>query len=72
MTGPSDHAPAAPPSPGDVAWLAASAASKAALIGLALDALLNSDSPRYSGKAMRKTTRLTQRATRLVKSINPP
>ena len=53
MTGRSVHAPAAPPSPGDVAWLAASAASKAALIGLALDALLNSDSPRYSGKAMR-------------------
>ena len=53
MTGRSDHAPSAPPSPGDVAWLAASAASKAALIGLALDALLNSDSPRYSGKAMR-------------------
>jgi hypothetical protein len=53
MTDRSDRAPAAPPSPGDVAWLAASAATKAALIGLALDALLNSESPRYSGKAMK-------------------
>jgi hypothetical protein len=53
VTDGNDHAPAAPPSPGDVAWLAASAASKAALIGLAMDAFLNSDSPRYSGKAMK-------------------
>jgi hypothetical protein len=44
---------AAPPSPADVAWVAAIAVAKAAVIGLAIDAFRNADSPRYHGKAMR-------------------
>ena len=42
-----------PPTPGDVAWTAAIGAAKAAVIALAIDAWVNSSSPRYSGKAMR-------------------
>jgi hypothetical protein len=45
--------PVPPPTPGDVAWVAGIAAVKAAVIALAVDALVNSDAPRYSGKAMR-------------------
>lgn len=42
-----------PPTPGDVAWVAAITATKATVIALALDAFLNSTSPRYHGKGMR-------------------
>lgn len=45
--------PAPPPTPGDVAWVAAITTAKATVVWLALDAFLNSSSPRYSGKAMR-------------------
>jgi hypothetical protein len=44
---------AVPPTPGDVAWVAAITAAKATVIALAADAFLNSSSPRYSGKGMR-------------------
>jgi hypothetical protein len=44
---------APPPTPGDVAWVAAISAAKATVVWLAFDAFLNSSSPRYSGKAMR-------------------
>ena len=46
-------ASATPPTPADIAWTAAITASKAAVIALAIDAFLNSATPRYSGKAMR-------------------
>src|SRR5688572_12789998 len=42
-----------PPSLGDLAGDAAIAAAKASVVALAIDAFLNSNSPRYSGKAMR-------------------
>lgn len=45
--------PASPPTPADVAWVAAITAVKASVVALALDAFFNSNSPRYSGKAMR-------------------
>jgi hypothetical protein len=45
--------PAPPPTPGDIAWEAAITGAKASIVWLALDAFLNSTSPRYSGKAMR-------------------
>jgi hypothetical protein len=44
---------APPPSLGDLARDAAIAAAKASVVALAIDAFLNSSSPRYSGKAMR-------------------
>ncbi len=44
---------APPPSLGDLAGDAAIAAAKASVVALAIDAFLNSSSPRYSGKAMR-------------------
>jgi hypothetical protein len=44
--------PPLPPTPGDVAWVATITAAKATVIALALDAFVNSTSPRYSGKAM--------------------
>lgn len=44
---------APPPTPGDIAWVAAITAAKATVVWLALDAFLNSTAPRYSGKAMR-------------------
>ena len=44
---------ARPPSPMDVAWVAAIAAAKATVVALAVDAFVNSGSPRYSGKAMK-------------------
>ena len=43
----------APPTPGDLAWVAAIAIAKAAVIGLAIDAFLNADGPRYHGKGSR-------------------
>jgi hypothetical protein len=45
--------PARPPTPGDLAWTAAITAAKATVLALAVDAFLNSDSPRYHGKGMR-------------------
>jgi hypothetical protein len=42
-----------PPAPSDVAWTAAIAVVKATILALAVDAALNSDSPRFSGKAMK-------------------
>ncbi len=54
--GPSGDAPSAPsptPTLGDVAWVAAISAVKATVIALAVDAFLNSDTPRYQGKGMR-------------------
>jgi len=45
--------PALPPTPGDVAWVAAITAAKATVVWLAIDAFFNSSAPRYSGKAMR-------------------
>ncbi len=45
--------PASPPTPGDVAWIAAITAVKATVVALAIDAFLNSDQPRYHGKGMR-------------------
>jgi len=47
------RAPAPPPTPADVAWTAAITAAKAAIVALAVDAYVNSTSPRYSGKAMK-------------------
>ena len=44
---------ATPPTPADVGWIAAISATKAAVVGLAIDAWVNSSAPRYSGKAMR-------------------
>ncbi len=45
--------PAPPPTPGDVAWVAAITVAKASVIALAVDAFLNSEAPRYQGKGMR-------------------
>lgn len=45
--------PSAPPTPGDIAWVAAITAVKATVVALAVDAFLNSSSPRYRGKGMR-------------------
>ena len=42
-----------PPTAGDIAWLASITAVKATIIALAIDAFRNSNSPRFSGKAMR-------------------
>lgn len=42
-----------PPTPGDLAWTVAVAGIKATVIALAVDAFLNSSSPRYHGKGMR-------------------
>src|SRR5215207_1881835 len=46
-------APAAPAALGDIGWMAAITAVKAAVIALAADAFVNSDKPRFSGKAMK-------------------
>ncbi len=48
---PADAGPA--PTLGDVAWVAVISAVKATVIALAVDAFLNSDTPRYQGKGMR-------------------
>lgn len=42
-----------PPKPADVAWVAAIALIKATILALAADAFVNSESPRFRGKAMR-------------------
>lgn len=47
------QANAAPPTPADVVWTAAITSAKAAVVALAVDAFMNSTSPRYSGKAMK-------------------
>jgi len=44
---------ARPPTPGDLAWVAAITAAKGSVIALAVDAFLTSNSPRYHGKGMR-------------------
>ena len=44
---------ARPPTPADLAWVAAITAAKGSVIALAVDAFLNSSSPRYHGKGMR-------------------
>jgi hypothetical protein len=44
---------ASPPTVADVAWFGAIAAAKAAVVALAVDAFLNADTPRFSGKGMR-------------------
>lgn len=44
---------ARPPAIADVAWTGAIATVKAAVLALAVDAAVNSDSPRFSGKAMK-------------------
>jgi hypothetical protein len=44
---------ATPPRVADVAWYAAITAAKAAVVALAVDAFLNADTPRFSGKGMR-------------------
>jgi hypothetical protein len=46
-------APVGPPSPGDIAWVATITVAKAAVIALAVDAFVNSESPRYHGKGSR-------------------
>jgi hypothetical protein len=43
----------APPTAADIAWVASITAVKATIIALAIDAFRNSNSPRFSGKAMR-------------------
>jgi hypothetical protein len=42
-----------PPAPSDLGWAAATALVKAAVIALAVDAFVNSDQPRFQGKAMK-------------------
>ena len=46
-------APTRPPSISDIAWTAGITAVKASVIALAVDAFVNSDSPRFKGKAMK-------------------
>lgn len=53
MTNEQDETVSPPPTPGDIAWVAAITAVKATVIALAVDAFLNSNSPRYHGKGMR-------------------
>jgi hypothetical protein len=53
-----DHAVTAlerarPPAPADIGWAAATALVKAAVVALAVDAFVNSDQPRFKGKAMK-------------------
>ena len=50
---PSPSPTATPPTPADLAWTAAITALKGTVIALAVDAFLNSNSPRYHGKGMR-------------------
>ncbi len=52
-TEPTSTPPAPPPTPGDVAWVAAITVAKASVIALAVDAFLNSEAPRYQGKGMK-------------------
>ena len=53
VSSPPEASVAGPPSPADVAWFAAIATVKAVVVALAVDAFVNSDSPRYRGKGMR-------------------
>jgi hypothetical protein len=53
MPGMADDRSSPPPTPGDVAWVAAITALKATVVALAVDAFRNSESPRYQGKGMR-------------------
>jgi len=46
-------APARPPALADVGWVAAITTVKAAVVALAVDAFVNSDKPRFQGKAMK-------------------
>jgi hypothetical protein len=43
----------APPTAADLGWIATIALVKAAIVALAVDAFVNSESPRFRGKAMR-------------------
>lgn len=52
-TQPQPATPSPPPTPADVAWVAAITAAKATVIALAVDAFLNSNAPKYQGKGMR-------------------
>jgi hypothetical protein len=52
-TQPLPATPSPPPTPADVAWVAAITAAKATVIALAVDAFLNSNAPKYQGKGMR-------------------
>ena len=45
--------PSPPPALSDVAWTTAITAVKATIVALAADAAINSDQPRFSGKAMK-------------------
>jgi hypothetical protein len=44
---------AGPPAPSDIAWAAAITAVKAGIVALAVDAAVNSNQPRFKGKAMK-------------------
>jgi hypothetical protein len=46
-------APSSPPSVADVVWLALIGTVKAIIVALAIDAFVNSHTPRFSGKGMR-------------------
>jgi hypothetical protein len=46
-------APVAPPTTGDIAWVATITVIKASVIALAIDAFLNAESSRYRGKGSR-------------------
>jgi hypothetical protein len=50
---PEQPASPAPPTLADLAWVMGITAAKAAVIALAVDAFMNSDKPRYSGKGMK-------------------
>jgi hypothetical protein len=48
-----DQARSRPPAPSDIAWTAAITTVKAAIVALAVDAAVNSNQPRFQGKAMK-------------------
>lgn len=52
-TDPGTQMTAPPPTPTDVGWVAAIALVKAAVVALAIDAFVNSESRRFRGKGMR-------------------
>lgn len=53
MTASTAAAPTRPPNLGDIGWVAAITTVKAAIVALAVDAFVNSDKPRFQGKAMK-------------------
>ena len=53
MTAAAATAPAPPPGLADIGWVAAITAVKATVVALAVDAFVNSDKPRFQGKAMK-------------------